>query len=160
MLRIDFQLNKKGYIIGSTVVETESDTEIPLRLVDPDEKNNRFPAHRSRAKEPSMGFGYVFVLAVAGMICLFLCINYLELRSDFVIHQNTVNSLEAQLSQQRESNDEIQQQVDSAMDLTRIYRIATTQLGMVYPLDGQVLEYNSTDKEYVTQDSAVPGSEN
>jgi cell division protein FtsL len=157
MVRIDFRMNKKGVIVGSTVVESDTNTEIPLRVVG-GEKESIFPQHRSRARARSMGLGYVFLLALAGCICLLLCVNYLRVRSDLQSRQAAVDALETQLARQKADNDEIQQQVDSAMDLTRIYRIATTQLGMVYPEEGQVLEYNSTDKEFVTQEGEIPKS--
>lgn len=157
MVRIDFHMNKKGVIVGSTVVESDTHTEIPLRVVG-EEKDSPFPQHRSRARARSMGFGYVAMLAVAGCICLLLCVNYLHIRSDLQNRQASVDALETQLAKQKADNDVIQQKVDSAMDLTRIYRLATTQYGMVYPENGQVLEYHSTDKEFVTQNREIPKS--
>ena len=41
--------------------------------------------------------------------------------------------------------------INSSIDYNYIYKVATEELGMVYPSQNQIVNYDSEDSEYVVQ---------
>ena len=54
------------------------------------------------------------------------------------------------------SNNAIEDGVRIYTDLDYVYRVATKDLGMVYPTEEQVIRYNRTESEYVRQYEDIP----
>ena len=46
--------------------------------------------------------------------------------------------------------------INTSLDLDYVYRVATEELGMVYPNKNQVILYNKTESEYVRQYEDIP----
>ena len=46
--------------------------------------------------------------------------------------------------------------INTSLNLDEVYRIATEELGMVYPSKDQVILYNKTESEYVRQYEDIP----
>lgn len=53
-------------------------------------------------------------------------------------------------------NDNREDAINSSIDVEEIYRIATEELGMTYPQKHQVVIYDKTESEYVTQYENIP----
>lgn len=158
MDRIDITLDKNGYIIGSTVVVQD----VAIKAPEPVPEKPAFSpaallaAGKSRAKAPSRNFRQVIILALAGLICVFISFNYLRVQTNVTALQKSVSNLEVQLENQRISNDNLETSINASVNLTDIYKIATEKYHMVYPKNGQVLFYDSSDKEYVQQSNTIP----
>jgi hypothetical protein len=70
--------------------------------------------------------------------------------------KNEVAKLQNQLNEQISSNAEYSSGLDSMTDLDEIYRIATTELGMVYSKPGQTVYYSKNSDDYVVQYKDIP----
>ena len=64
--------------------------------------------------------------------------------------------LEARLTQLTVKNDEIKMEIDGSIDYDELLRIAVEELGMAYPVRGQIVEYESSESEYVKQYKDIP----
>ena len=80
----------------------------------------------------------------------------LKLMADVKEGKNEVSTLQSQLNQQLNVNAEYSSGLDSMTDLDEIYKIATTELGMVYSKPGQTVYYPQNSDDYVIQYKNVP----
>lgn len=113
-------------------------------------------AKKNREKAKSMSPGFVLFLAVVSVAVLFVCIHYLQLKSEITSSMKHVAGLEAELTQLREDNDAYESQVTSNVDLNRIKKIAIGRLGMKYPSEDQVVTYKTARSSYVRQYQDIP----
>ena len=98
-------------------------------------------AQRNREKAMSMSRGFVIFLAIVSVAVLFVCVYYLQLKSELTARMKTVAALETQLTELKEDNDAYESQVTSNVDLNAIKKIAIGRLGMRYPSDDQKMTY-------------------
>jgi cell division protein FtsB len=87
------------------------------------------------------------------------CVSYLNTRASLQANEAKIASLQAELSTLTSENDDKAMKLSADVDYDEIYRQATEELGMVYPSEGQVVEYSAGDSEYVEQYSDVPSGE-
>lgn len=80
----------------------------------------------------------------------------LKLMADVKEGKNEVSTLQSQLNEQLNVNAEYSSGLDSMTDLDEIYKIATTELGMVYSKPGQTVYYPQNSDDYVIQYRNVP----
>ncbi len=114
------------------------------------------PRHRTRRRPSSIGRGYVIMLACAGLITLICCLGYLSAESAVQTKMNSIEALEVKLENQKAKNDELQTKINTSVDLSHIYQVATQELGMVYANPDQILLYDKTESEYVRQNNEIP----
>lgn len=115
-------------------------------------------AQKNRAKATSMSKGFVCFIAVMSVCVLFCCIHYLQLKSEITGSMKTVARLESELAQLKEDNDAYYSQVNSAVDLAKIRKIAIGRLGMKYPTEEQIMTYETEGNSYVRQYQDIPDS--
>ena len=60
------------------------------------------------------------------------------------------------ISEVKMRNDAAYEKVMSSIDLEHVRDVATTQLGMVYAEEGQIISYSSQERDYIRQYSDVP----
>ncbi len=113
---------------------------------------------KNREKAQSMNLGFVIFLAIVSVAILFVCVHYLQLKSELTSNKSHIASLEAQLTELKEDNDAYYNQVTSNVDLNRIKKIAIGRLGMKYPSEGQKRTYATESNSYVRQYQDVPTS--
>lgn len=113
-------------------------------------------AQKNREKAKSMSPGFVLFLAAVSVAVLFVCIHYLQLKSEITSSMKNVASLEAELTELREDNDAYESQVTSSVDLNRIKKIAIGSLGMKYPSEDQIVTYTTARSSYVRQYQDIP----
>lgn len=115
-------------------------------------------AIKNREKAKSMNLGFVIFLAVVSVAMLFVCVHYLQLKSEITSKKSEIANLEARLTELKEDNDAYYNQVTSNVDLNRIKKIAIGRLGMKYPGEGQKRTYTTANNSYVRQYQDVPTS--
>lgn len=115
-------------------------------------------AQKNREKAMSMNRGFVIFIAVVSAAVLFSCIHYLRLKADYTSRIREVASLESELAQLKEDNDAYYSQVNSAIDLDKIRKIAIGRLGMKYPSEDQMMTYTTEGGSYVRQYQDIPDS--
>ena len=114
---------------------------------------------RNREKAMSMSRGFVIFLAIVSVAVLFVCVHYLQLKSELTAKMKAVATMESQLTELKEDNDAYESQVTSNVDLNAIKAIAIGRLGMRYPSDDQKMTYETSQSSYVRQYQDIPDSE-
>ncbi len=151
-------LRENVYIDGNTVRKEMVD----LPVQQPFSEHKRQINQRMAADHRAYGMSPVFALGivVAVVIILVLCVDYVQLQTDIRVRLNNINSMEDELASLISENKVLENQVSSYIDLDYVYDVATTELGMRYPSNGQIVYYEGTDSEYVRQYGAIsePGS--
>ena len=99
---------------------------------------------------------YVVLLTIASMFTLNLCVSYLQVQSSITARMHNIERLESQLEKLKAENDALETNINTSIDLNKIYEIATKELGMVYAKKDQVLLYDKTESEYVRQYEDIP----
>ncbi|MFQ9511096.1 MAG: hypothetical protein ACLRZ7_09340 [Lachnospiraceae bacterium] len=67
-----------------------------------------------------------------------------------------MEKLETEYNQLVSDNDALKAKIDASVDLNYIFKVATEELGMVYPSKDQVVNYDRVESEYVRQYEDVP----
>lgn len=136
------------YVYGNTVrqiVPQEQWEEAPVK------KTPQPAVRKNREKARHMSAGYVMFLAAALCASAYILLNYVQLQSDLTNLTKTVADKESELNGLRLSNDEEYNRIISSIDLEEIKRIAIGELGMSYAQEGQIVEYESTEGDYMRQ---------
>lgn len=142
----------RTYVDGNTVRKLQ---EVPARKAE--RKSSVSTATRQRRERAlQMNLSYVVFLAVAAVVTVMVCINYLQLQSRNTTYQKTVTSLNTQLSELKLENDSQYNRIISSVDLEHVKDVAMNELGMTYPTEDQVYTYDATENDYVKQYQDVP----
>lgn len=111
---------------------------------------------RNRDKAAYMTLPYVLILTATCILVLFMAVNYISVRSSVSVSQKNIKALETKLNTLRVANEDLAQKVDAGMDLQEIYRVATQEMGMVFPETDQLVYYQRAESEYVRQNENIP----
>lgn len=106
-------------------------------------------ARKNREKAKQMSLGYIFFVAVAFAMCVVVLMGYINLQSEINALDKEIAKQEKLLNTLLKDNAEAEARIDAALDLEQIKYVAITQLGMVYPEEGQVITYEGVDYDYV-----------
>ena len=146
---------RQMYIDGNTVLQPveEPRTARPAR--------RRNTTLHSKYVRRINTLNFLYTLAVIGVVAVIFafCVSYLNIRASIQANEAKIATLQAQLSTLTSENDDESMKLSANVDYEEIYRQATEDLGMVYPTDGQVVEYSAGDSEYVEQYSDVPSGQ-
>ena len=142
------------YVSGNVVRKETVVT--PKQVQKQKEVSQRVRTNRSKAMH--MNKGYVTFLAVAAMVTLFACVQYLQLQSDITSRSKHITSLQQELSAAKEANTTKYNAIMNTMNLEEIRDIAMNEFGMVYADEDQIVKYQSPTGKTVTQYATIPGS--
>lgn len=104
----------------------------------------------------SIDFISILVLTAAIGITMFVCTQFLKVQSDVVSMNKEIVRLESTLTKKENENQTLLAQINTALDLNYIYKEAIETLGMVYPKESQIINYESTLSDYVRQYGEIP----
>lgn len=141
------------YVRGNTV---RKENVVTPQRVQQKEVSQRVRTNRSKALH--MNRGYVTFLAIAAMVTLFACVQYLQLQSDITSRSKRITSLQQELSEAKEANTTKYNAIINSMNLEQIRDIAMNEFGMVYADENQIIKYQSPTGKTVTQFASIPGS--
>ncbi len=139
--------NRSEYVYGNTVQKIEPQEEweqAPAKRTHPVVRKNREKARH-------MSAGYVMFLAAALCASAYILLNYVQLQSDLTNLTKIVADKESELNGLRLSNDEEYNRIISGINLEEIKRIAIGELGMSYAQEGQIIEYENAEGDYMRQ---------
>ncbi len=119
-------------------------------------RTKQAPAVRQRDRRWVDELRHGLFLSFAVICAVGLCFVMLKLMADVKEGKNEVSTLQGQLNEQLNVNAEYSSGLDSMTDLDEIYKIATTELGMVYSKPGQTVYYPQNSDDYVIQYKNVP----
>lgn len=121
-------------------------------------QQTRQRARAERRQVLHMNKGYVVFLAVAAMVALFACVQYLQLQSDITERSQRITSLQRELSDAKEANTTKYNAIMNSMNLEEIREKAMNEFGMVYAEADQIVKYQSPDGSSVKQYFGIPKS--
>lgn len=113
-------------------------------------------ALQSKAEEKRMSNSFVLFAGIAVACVLFCAVNYLQLRDELTQKRTQAAQIQLELSKLQEENDEYYSSIVSNVDMSEIKKIALGHLGMRYPSESQMMEYETTGGSYVKQFQDVP----
>ena len=113
-------------------------------------------AQANRQKATQMNLAYVLFLTVTAVATLFLCVNFVQLKSQLTTQVQNLERQEAELSVLKADNDAFYNSVAASGDLEYIKEVATKELGMKYPSEGQIVYFDTAGNGYVRQYQDVP----
>ena len=123
---------------------------------EPERKPVRRSTSRNRARTRAMSRGYEMFLAVVSESALFMCVRYLQIKSAITTQNKQIATTESELSQLKADNDALYNSVISSVDLEKIKDKAMNELGMTYPQEDQIYQFDTAGNSYVRQYKDVP----
>jgi cell division protein FtsL len=146
------------YIEGNTARKLNV---APQRVERPERREQREHQVNERVRRNAnraMAFDmkYTMALVVATVFLFVSCVSMLSLQADIREQRRQIATLESNLNELTDTNDETSKRLESSVDLTEVYDVATKELGMVYPKTGQVISYEASNPDYVKQYKDVP----
>lgn len=142
------------YIHGNVVRKEQPVTQVPARQ--PKEVSQRVQKNRKNALH--MNSGYVAFLAVAAIVTLFACVQYLQLQSEITSRSKHITSLQQELEDAKEANTTKYSVIMNSMNLEEVRDIAMNRLGMVYATEEQIITYKSPTSNAMSQYETIPES--
>ena len=117
------------------------------------------PRKSRRQEKETLSIPYCIFLAVACVATLVLGAFYLQQQALATSSQKQIASLESQLAELRKTNADELNRIETSVNLEEIREIALNELGMVYATEENVVLYENTKQNYVTQYQEVPQEE-
>ena len=146
---------RQTYVYGNVV--TKPSYEPKRRVQDPERKKSASrQVKRNRRKALGMNPGYVMFLAVAAVLALVVCVNYVKLQSRITSHSKNIAAMQEELADMKEENNTRYNSVIDSVNLEEVRTRAQENLGMVYASSEQVIEYNKPSADYVKQYEGIP----
>ena len=139
---------RTAYLEGTAAKQLERGFEaekLPVR------KKVSNTTRKNREKMFHMNLGYVAFLVIALALATFTLCGYIELQSGITNHVKQISEMEAEYNSLKMENDEEYNRITSSVDLEKIRAIAIGELGMVYAQDGQIIQIENTETDYVHQ---------
>ena len=101
---------------------------------------------------------YTFAAVAVAAFMFAICVQYLEAQAYVKNTADEVAGMEIKLTQLSTKNDETKMEIDGSIDYNEVLRVATEELGMVYPKRSQIVEYDAAESEYVKQYKNIPST--
>ena len=139
---------RTAYLEGTAAKQLERGFEaekLPVR------KKVSNTTRKNREKMFHMNLGYVAFLVIALALATFTLCGYIELQSGITNHVKQISEMEAEYNSLKMANDEEYNRITSSVELKKIRAIAIGELGMVYAQDGQIIQIENTETDYVHQ---------
>ena len=144
------------YIYGNVVPKPEY---TPKRQVQEPSKPQKKVSHQvrtNRRRALRMSPAYVLVIAVATMMALLICVNYVKLQSRMTSYSKNITALQKEFADLKEENNTRYNAVMDSVNLEEVRERAQEKLGMVYADADQIVEYQSPSTDYVRQYESIP----
>lgn len=149
--------SRSMYIYGNTVTKPEYVPERREETRDPERKRRKSrQVRQNQRKALRINKGYVVFLTVAAVLALFICVNYVRLQSQITGHSRNITSMQEELASMREENNTRYNSIMDGVNLEDVQEKAVGDLGMVPADKSQIVEYSTTDSDYVTQYEDIP----
>lgn len=118
--------------------------------------NGQRAAKRTEKAVHSMDFVSLLVLSAAIILTLYVCVSYLYVQSQITSTQKDIAKIESQIVDLRAENDTTLERINTGVDLSYVYKVATKELGMVHAGKNQVVTYENAKSDYVRKYADIP----
>lgn len=102
-----------------------------------------------------MNPGYVLFLSVALVFAVMTLCSYINLQSDITNQVDAISEMESRYNNLKLTNDEEYNRINSSIDLEEIKAVAIGELGMTYAREGQIVNVEDSETDYVRQTEAL-----
>lgn len=113
-------------------------------------------AKPQRGLKMAMHPAFAVFLAFSVAATLGACTLMLSMQAKVTSQSDSISMLQSELETLTDNNNAYEAKINSSVDLEQIRDIAVNQLGMVYPVEGQVVYYDLTEADYVRQFHDIP----
>ena len=127
----------------------------PVRIRLPRERTER-QRQASRKVSRQKRMISVFLTGIAAVLLVALCITMLTIAGENNGLKTEISRLESQVSELKSQNDSRQYDLNSAVDLNYVVKVATEELGMIRSTAGQIRTYSTAESEYIQQVAEIP----
>lgn len=149
---VDSRENTGYYVDGNTVRVAPAEWEEEQTRKRQVSRKTR----KNRTKAMRMSRGFVVFLSAMSIAAMFMCVSYVQLKTEITRQTKRIASLQTDLNDIRSDNDALENSFEASVDLTEVYAIATQKLGMHYPSEEQIVSYSADGSGYVRQYADVP----
>lgn len=143
---------KIAYLEGSAARQLENGYD--TRKV-PKKKRLSNTTRKNRDKASHMNMGYVLFLSVALAFAVITLCSYINLQSDITNQVAAISDMESRYNNLKLTNDEEYNRINSSIDLEKIKAVAIGELGMTYAREGQIINVEDSETDYVRQTEAL-----
>ncbi|MBQ7614991.1 MAG: cell division protein FtsL [Butyrivibrio sp.] len=110
-----------------------------------------------RQRRHHMSLGYLIFLSLAMVLMVGTLAWYISLQSQIQNSVKNIATLESQLNNLKQDNDEAYNRANGNVDLDEVKRIAIQEYGMTYATEGQIVTYSDGGgNDYVRQVASIP----
>ncbi len=148
-----YQIGMREYSTESAARQLQEREAVRPAAVSAKRKKKTGKRHVSRSLTMR---GYAVFFAAACLVTMILLNQYLMLQSSVRRHTRAVSGLRMQLESVKRENDDLEERIDSAVNLANVYDYAVRELGLVPIKANQVLVYDRAEREYVMQQEDIP----
>lgn len=144
------------YIYDNTVRKTRvlENPEIERRRSNQRDINRQ--NRRNREEAERMNPGRAFVWIVSACVIFLVASYFLSLSAQVNANRDRVAELKTQIIDLKSDNNEYEKRLDMSIDIDTIKNTAINELGMVYPVKSQIVNYEYEESDYVRQYAQVP----
>ncbi len=104
----------------------------------------------------AMNPGFAVFLAMSVAATLAVCTMMLSMQAKLMDQSNTITVLQSEIESMTDENNAYEARISGSVNLEEIRDAAINRLGMVYPVEGQVVYYDLTESDYVRQYRDIP----
>ena len=133
------------YVYGNTARRLE----VQRQFEEPKRRNVSNQARKNRERAKHMSLGYIAFLIAAFSVSAMILISYIQLNAELITLNEEISAQEKLLNELRIDNTEALTRIESSIDLEEIKRVAIQELGMTYPVEGQIVAYEGVTYDYV-----------
>ncbi len=134
-----------AYVYGNTARKLA----VQRQFEEPRRKSVSHQTRKNREKAQHMSLGYIVFLMAAFSISAMVLISYIRLNAEIITLHECISAQEKELNDLRIENAEALTRIESSIDLEEIKRVAIQELGMTYPIEGQIVAYEGVTCDYV-----------
>ena len=119
-------------------------------------RKKRAIAKRNQERALRLDLTYTVFLIISVVVTVAACVIYLNLQNEITRTHEEIASLEARLSTITNENLAMEERINSAVDLAKVYNMAVHEFGMTTITEGQIYYYSNDNEDYVRQYEHIP----
>lgn len=150
------RIYEKPYDYSSQPQRRQPLTEEEFRRLKEQQKGIIKKRKKTKKHITKMEISTLFCLSISALITLYMCISFLMVQSQITSMSKETARLQSELVELQNENNAAYERIETSMDLSKIYKIATEELGMVHASEEQVVTYEDAESDYVRKYAEIP----
>ncbi|MEG1458000.1 MAG: septum formation initiator family protein [Acetivibrio sp.] len=150
----------REFVQGNTVRKLEYPTHIQ-EIEETKENQDREKQKRAHQAHQGQNWDVVSLLfmMVAIGVTLYVCVSYIQVQHNITTLSKQIAAMESEICDLKNQNDAAYNKINTSIDLSYVYRVATKELGMVRADKNQILSYSIVKSDFVRQYNEIPEKE-